>query len=178
MKSRKLLFALITSLSCCLGLLAVYPLVGEEGDKAADPALERTRKQVRMLDTIYKGSIVVVTKQYVSDKTDVPAGTLFKQIFALAKEGGFHEVRLLDATGEPYNDENRPRDEFEKKAIAALKSGKDWYEVEIEKDGQRMLRVATPIPVVMEQCISCHANYADAKKGEAIGALGYIIPIE
>jgi hypothetical protein len=30
----------------------------------------------------------------------------------------------------------------------------------------------------MKKCTMCHAHYADAKPGEAIGAISYIIPIE
>lgn len=150
----------------------------QASEKKAKKPIERTRKQVRMLDAIYKGSIVLITKQYVEDENDVPAGSVFKQIFAIAKENGFHEVRLLDATGEAYNDENLPQDEFEKSAIQQLKAGKDWYEKIVREDGKRYLRVATPIPMVMDKCILCHSNYADVEAGVPIGALGYKVPIE
>jgi hypothetical protein len=42
-----------------------------------------------------------------------------------------------------------------------------------EKEGKRILRAATPIPVVMKKCVMCHENYADAKAGEPIGLLSY-----
>lgn len=163
------------------------PSVGQDADKKAEAAtekpkvnkaLERTRKQVRMLDAIYKGAIVHVTAQYVEDENDVPAGTVFKKIFAIAKENGFHEACLLDASGEAYNDENLPQDDFEKKAVKALRDGEDWYEKIERKDGKRFLRVATPIPVVMEKCVLCHQNYEGVKAGVPIGAMGYTIPIE
>jgi hypothetical protein len=48
----------------------------------------------------------------------------------------------------------------------------------VEKDGKKYLRAATPIPVVLDKCVLCHAHYADAKPGTPIGALGYTIPIE
>lgn len=177
---------------CSISVLTLLLLVlgsnlGTGQDQAADQsraqrrgarAEERTRKQVRMLDAIYKGSIVLITKNYVEDENVVPAGTVFKQVFAIAKDNGFHEVRLLDATGEPYNDENAPRDEFEKKAIQELKGGKNWYEEIVSEDDRRFLRVATPIPVVMDRCVMCHDQYADAKPGAPIGALGYKVPIE
>src|SRR5690606_33857065 len=77
---------------------------GEKGE--ADPALERTRKQVRMLDDIYKGAIVLITTHYVDEEHDVAAGRAFKKLFQQVKEKGWHEVRLLDATGEPYSSAN------------------------------------------------------------------------
>ena len=48
----------------------------------------------------------------------------------------------------------------------------------IEQDGKPYLRAVTAVPVVMEKCIMCHAHYADAKKGEPIGAISYTVPIE
>ena len=131
-----------------------------------------------MLDDIYKGGIVLITTHYVTGSEDLPAGTAFKKLFESAKQKGWHEVRLLDATGDPTNDENSPADEFEKKAVAKIASGEAWYEEIVEKEGKRYLRAATPIPVVMEKCTMCHSNYEDVKAGQAIGALGYTIPIE
>ena len=144
----------------------------------ADEALQRTRKQVQMLDDIYKGGIVLITTHYVDDDSDLPAGTAFKMLFEAAKKKGWHEVRLLDATGEAVNDENLPADDFEKTAIAALKKGKPYYDEVVERDNRRYLRAATIIPVVMEKCTMCHANYEDVEPGAAIGALGYTVPIE
>lgn len=153
--------------------------VAEEKAKRNGP-LERTRTTVRMLDDIYKGGIVAITKNYVSDEDAIPAGTAFKEVFRTAEERGWHKVRLVDGLGEPINDENAPEDAFEKKALAALVAGEtDWYEkVEKNAEGKRVLRVATPIPVVFEKCIMCHDNYADVPAGQAIGALTYTIEVK
>jgi hypothetical protein len=151
---------------------------------AADPAtddaaLERTRKQVRMLDDLYKTSIVIVTENYVDDAEGLAAGDAFQALFKVMKDKGYHEVRLLDATGEPYDSDNAPRDDFESAAIDALKSGETaWYEAVVEVEGKQVLRAATPVPVVMEKCILCHEHYADVPEGQAIGALSYTIAIE
>ena len=127
----------------------------------------------QMLDLIYKNSIVLITKEYVNDEEVMPAGTAFKKVFEAAEKGGFHKnVRLLDATGEAYNDVNLPNDEFEKSAIAALKKASAWYEKEIEKDGARLLRGAIPIPVVMNKCIMCHDNYEGVKNGNSNWCIG------
>jgi hypothetical protein len=146
--------------------------------KPADPAVERTRKQVLMLDDLYKSAIVLITEHYVEEDSDLAAGSAFQALFKAMKDKGYHEVRLLDATGEPYEAKNAPSDEFEKAAIAALKKGATTHEEVVEKDGQRFLRLATPIPVVMKKCVLCHEQYAKAKPGEPIGALGYTIKVE
>lgn len=157
---------------------AVNMAYGEKSGDKSDPALERTRKQVRMLDDLYKTSIVLITENFVAESSDLPAGSAFQALFKAMKDKGWHEVRLLDATGEPYDDDNSPKDDFEKRAVKELKEGKDYLDVVIEKDGKRFLRAATAIPVVMEKCIICHEHYKDVPKGQAIGALGYTIPIE
>jgi hypothetical protein len=143
-----------------------------------DPALERTRKQVRILDDVYKTAIVLITENYVDEASDLAAGAAFQKLFAAMKEKGHHEVRLLDATGEPYDNDNLPRDEFEKAAIKALKEGKPFFEQVTQKDSKRILRVATPIPVVLKKCTLCHPAYEKAKPGEPIGALGYTIEVD
>lgn len=147
-------------------------------DSQPDPALERTRKQVRMLDDLYKTAIVLITDKYVHSDTDLPAGTAFQALFGAMKKKGWHEVRLVDATGEPIVATNAPADDFEKAAIKQLLAGKPAHEQVVEKDNKRYLRTATIVPVVMKKCIMCHPHYEQAKPGQAIGALSYTIEIE
>jgi len=144
---------------------------------AKDPAVERARREVRMLDDIYKTSIVLITTHYVHDDEDLPAGSAFKALFAAVKEKGWHEVRLLDATGEPYEEENLPKTAFEKTAVKQLLAGKPAYDEVVTEGNKRYLLAATAIPVVMDKCILCHESYRTVKKGQAIGALGYKVPI-
>jgi len=147
-------------------------------EKPADPAVQRTRKQVRMLDDLYKGGIVLITENYVKDENDLPAGTAFKKLFEAAEKNGWHKVRLLDATGEPYNEENEPEEGFEKRAVKQLLEGKPYYDEVVREGDKPYLLAATPIPVVMEKCVLCHENYKTVEKGHLIGALAYKIPIE
>ena len=147
--------------------------------QTVDPAaLARTRKQVKVLDGIYKNAIVLVTTHFVSEEADMPAGTAFKKLFEVAKENDWHYVRLVDATGDPYDPENVAKSEFEKSAVAQLVAGKDYVDKTVFRDGKPILQAATPIPVVMEKCVMCHDNYKDVPAGKAIGALTYEIAIE
>ena len=122
-------------------------------DAKPDPALDRTRKQVRMLDDLYKTAIVLITDKYVHSDTDLPAGTAFQALFGAMKKKGWHEVRLVDATGDPIVESNAPADDFEKAAIKQLLAGKAGYEQVVEKENKRFLRSATIVPVVMTKCI-------------------------
>lgn len=166
-----------------LGLLALgsagWWMSAAEGQAKVDnAALERTRKQVRMLDDIYKNAVVLITDKYVHKEDDFSAGSAAVALFAVMKKNGWHEARLLDASGHPYNEKNAPADAFEKAAVKALKSGKNYHEEVVQVDGKAYLKAATPIPVVSKKCTLCHPQYAQAKDGEAIGALGYTIRIE
>ncbi|MDG1893285.1 MAG: DUF3365 domain-containing protein [Fuerstiella sp.] len=152
-------------------------IADEARDTPSDAAVERARREVRLLDDIYKTSIVLITTHYVHDDDDLPAGSAFKALFAAVKKKGWHEVRLLDATGEPYNDENTPKKGFEKKAVKQLLKGAAVYNEVVTEGDKRNLLAATAIPVVMDKCVMCHENYKNVPKGKAIGALGYKVPI-
>ena len=99
-------------MACCVLLLAVPAADGEP--QPADAALERARKQVRMLDDLYKTVVVLITTHYVTEESSLPAGSAAIALFSTMKEKGWHEVRLLDATGSPIVAKNSPQDEFEK----------------------------------------------------------------
>lgn len=162
-----------------LGWLLHKPAdAGDKAKAAEDPALQRTRKTVRMLDDLYKTVVVLITDKYVHSEDDFPAGGAAIALFSAMKEKGWHEVRLLDATGDPIEEKNSPKDSFERTAVKKLKAGESYVEEVVERQGKRYLRAATPIPVVLKKCIMCHPHYKDAKNGEAIGALSYTIEIE
>lgn len=150
----------------------------EEAPKVDKAALERARKTVRMLDDVYKTAVVLITDKYVNSEKDFPAGSAAVAWFEAINKKGWHEARLIDVTGDPYNEKNVAKDDFEKAAVKALQSGKDYYEQVEVKNGKPHLRAATAVPVVMQKCVMCHPHYKEAKKGEAIGAITYNLPIE
>jgi len=158
-----------------IGVLTAGMCAGADEDKAA---LERTRKTVRMLDDIYKTAVVLITEHYVNDDDDLPAGSAAIALFDAIKKKGWHEVRLIDVSGEPYDDDNVAKDDFEKQAVEKLRAGEAYFDRVQQRDGGAVLRAATPIPVVMKKCTMCHENYNHAKPGQAIGALSYTIRIE
>jgi hypothetical protein len=145
---------------------------------AKDPATERARREMRMLDDIYKTSIVLITTHYVDNKDSLPAGSAFKALFAAVKDKGWHEVRLIDGTGDPYEVSNAPKEGFEQRAIKKLLAGEASYDEVTTEGNKKYLLAATAIPVVMEKCTLCHDSYKNVPKGKAIGALGYRIPIQ
>ena len=142
---------------------------------AADPALERAREQVKMLDDLYKNAVVSITKTYVSKQDDRPAIMIAKDVFGAMQKKGWHSARLVDATGEPLNDANAPRTEFEKEAYRRIRSGEPYYDRVVGEGKDRRLLAATVVPVVMAKCAECH----DTKKvGEVLGFLRYEVPVK
>lgn len=166
--------------------LAVLTLAGtgtssRAGDPAKPPdaaALNRTRKQVKMLDDIYKSVVVAVTSKYVKTEADYPAGRVVIHLFKAISEKGWHEVHLLDVSGKPSNPKNVAHDKFEKAGVKEMKAGKQYFEQVEQQGGKSYLRAMTFVPVVLEKCILCHPNYKDAKPDAAIGAISYKLEIE
>ncbi|MEZ6131228.1 MAG: DUF3365 domain-containing protein [Planctomycetaceae bacterium] len=152
--------------------------VERPSDKPEKAAVERSRKTVKTLDNIFKQTIVLITDKYVHDEDDFAAGSAAVLLFKNISKSGDNKVRLIDATGDPYEPENVAKDDFEKAGIKRLKSGAESHEQIVTKEGKPYLRAMTPVPVVMQKCVMCHAHYADAKKGEPIGAISYSVPIE
>jgi hypothetical protein len=140
------------------------------------PAMERTRKQAKMLDTLYKSAIVLITENYVDGTESLAAGDAFQALFQTMKDNGFHEVRLLDATGDPYDSDNEAKTEYEKQAVKAMLDGASIYEAVVKEGDKTYLLSTTPIPVVMDKCVMCHSSY-EGQKG-AIGALGLKLLVE
>lgn len=145
-----------------------------EPDLPDSKALERTREQVRMLDALYKNAVVSITKNYVNQQADVPAAAVAKDVFEAMKAKKYHNARLIDVTGKPKNKENVARTDFEKAAVAAIRSGQEYFEEVTRVDGQPVLRAATVVPAVMEQCVICHGK----REKNLLGTIVYELPIK
>ena len=140
------------------------------GGPAADPALERTREQVKMLDELYKNAVVSITNKY----NGPPAIKVAMDVFAAMEKSGWHKAKLIDATGTPQNEANRPTTDFEKRAASAMRAGMPYFE-EVEGSGpERKLYAATVVPAVTQKCATCHA----VNKGDLLGFIRYEIPVK
>lgn len=169
-------------LATAWGIVAYSPFgAAAEKDAASKPdkaAVERARKQTRMLDHVYKTAVVLITDKYVNKPDDFPAGSAAVALFKSVTDSGHHKVRLIDASGTPYEKANVARDDFEKEGVRKLKAGQASHEAMETIDGKPHLRTVTAVPVVSKKCIMCHPHYADAKPGDAIGAISYTLLIE
>jgi hypothetical protein len=160
-----------------LAVVLVRPLPAGPTAKAGPDkaAVERARTTVRLLDDLHKGYVVYITDTYVKAQEKTPAARVAKKVFKHMEEKGWGSGRLVDATGNPINEKNVPKTDFEKRAVAKLKKGQAYFDEVATRKGKPVLRAATPVPVVMNQCITCHPGY---KKGDLLGALIYEVPIK
>jgi Protein of unknown function (DUF3365) len=165
----------LAALGIVLGLSRGREARAQDQAPAADPAVERAREQVKMLDDLYKNAVVSITKTYVGKQDDRPAIMIAKDVFAAMQKKGWHSARLVDATGDPLNDKNAPKTEFEKEAYRRIRAGEPYYDRVVGEGRDRRLLAATVVPVVMPKCAECH----DTKKvGEVLGFLRYEVPIK
>jgi hypothetical protein len=159
---------------------ALCLLVGLTLARAADVKkpgageIDRARTTVRMLDDLYKAAAVSITEAYTVEQSTTPTAAVAKEIFDAMHKKGWHRARLIDATGKPKKKENVASTDFEKRAVAALRSGQDYLEEVAEADGKPVLRAATRVPALMQQCVVCHG----VKPGALLGVIVYEVPIK
>jgi Protein of unknown function (DUF3365) len=151
-----------------------FNLEADEKKPVDKAAVERTREQTRMLDDLYKTAVVGITQLYVNQQADKPAALAAKAVFDAMKKKGWHNARLVDASGDPKNDENVAKTDFEKKAVKAMKDGKKSLEEIGEADGKPVLRTATLVPAVLKSCAKCHG----VEEGAVLGTIVYELPIK
>jgi hypothetical protein len=148
---------------------------GKDGEPEPDAAVSRTREQVKMLDDLYKNAVVSITRRYVSNQDNEPAIKVAQDIFGAMKKQGWHSAKLVDSTGEPMDDANAPKTDFEKEAAREINSGKSYFDRVVGEGKDRRLLAATVVPVVMQKCADCHTH---KKVGEVLGFIRYDVPIK
>jgi hypothetical protein len=158
------------TLAATLVVAALMPARADEG-QGDDPAVVRTREQVKMLDDLYKNAVVAITQIYDDGP---PAVRVAHKLFAAMEKAGHHSARLVDASGSPLNEKNEPVTPFEKKAAEVISSGKPYYEEIVGEGSERRLMAATVVPAVLPRCAKCHG----AKEGDLLGFIRYDLPVK
>ncbi len=143
-------------------------------DKWENLSKEEAKVIVQLLDDVYKLWIVHDTRDHVENMSRLPSATIAKEVFADMDKKGWHSARLITASKNFFNPENRPKDDFEMKAVEALNGGSDFYENVEVVGGKKVFRAATPVPLVMKECKMCHVT---AKDDQLLGAVVYTLPL-
>lgn len=114
--------------------------------------LDEARRQAEILHTAMHATLQIVHHRYYREDEGLllPAATL-KEVFAeVEKEEGI-TLRWLAVEGQVMNTDHSARDDFEREAAKALKSGQPAYE-RIENGTYRR---AGPITLT-NHCLKCH----------------------
>jgi len=139
------------------------------------PPVERVtlaegRRQVRMMDELYKTAVVATHKMYVQDPGTPAAVIWAKQVINGVKGKGWPDARIFATHDRPLNPENTPVDDFERSAAAAFRQGKTSFEQVTPNE----LRYATDIRILDKKCIMCHVR---SKEGDLAGGVSYRVPL-
>jgi hypothetical protein len=172
--ARVKLFAAAVVTGGALGFYWLNAGVAAEKQQLDKAAVERTREQTQMLDDLYKTAVVGITTTYGEKQSAKPAAVVAGMVFEAMKKKGWHNARLVDASGDPKNEDNVAKTDFEKKAVKAMKDGKKTFEEIGEADGKPVLRTATVVPAVLKSCAKCHG----VEEGDLLGTIVYELPIK
>jgi hypothetical protein len=143
--------------------------------KPKTAAIERVtlpegRRQVRMMDDVYKTAVVATHQMYVQDPGTPAAVIWAKQVINKLKGKGWPDARIFATHDRPLNPENAPVDGFERNAAAAFKKGNVSY----EEVAPGELRYATDLRILDEKCVMCHVR---SKPGDLVGGVSYRVPL-
>lgn len=130
----------------------------EAGETAGGPAgkvpatVDEARGRARLLHETIHGSLQVVHRDFFDpdDRDRIPSATL-EDVFDVLAESYGVEVRWLGVEGKTMDVDHRPRDDFERKAVEVLRSGKKEYEA-VEGDRYRHAGAI----LLHNRCLKCH----------------------
>ena len=173
--SKRVVFGIAILATAGVGLAWFSPVQSGEAKGPSKEAVDHARDMVQLADNMHKAYVINITGTYVRAQEAVPAAQIARKVYKHMEDNKFFSGRLVDASGKPMLDANVAKTEFEKKAVAAIKGGKAYYE-EIGVDaGKAVLRAGTIVPAVMKQCTVCHTG---TKEGDLLGVLTYEVPIK
>ena len=182
MRTRSTLLGGASLLGAALLLLTLDGLAADrEGEPANDTnaagkatvSVEEARGRARLLHEVIRGALQVMHRDFFDpdDKDRIPSSSL-EDMFDGVKEAHGVELRWLGVNAKVMDIDHKARDEFEKKAVAALDGGEWEYE---SVEGERF-RFAGAIRL-HNACLKCHVPFRKSLETRKAG-LVINIPIQ
>ncbi|MFM2096335.1 MAG: hypothetical protein RIS70_3459 [Planctomycetota bacterium] len=141
-------------------------------DRHAMP-VESAREQAKLLHTVYAATLDVMHERYFhSERAPVPARAMEDVFAQLARERHI-EARWIGVNARTMSLPHEPKDDFERSAAEALRSGKREHE---SVDGG-FYRRAAPIPLGAG-CLVCHGNFGMETKSPRFAGLVIKVPVK
>ncbi len=153
----------ITVILCGVALCSPFDAAKGEPSSSVDrvqpprqahpaPTLSEARRQAEILHTAIHSSLRVVHDRYyqLDEGLPIPAA-IMKEVFRDLEQQQQVQLRWLAVEGQAMNTDHRPRDAFEKLAVAKLKAKQPFHE---SLQGTTYRRAA-PI-TLSNHCLKCH----------------------
>ena len=136
-----------------------------ENKTGVPSSFDEARGRARLLHETLHGVLQVMHRDFFDDESThrIPSRSLEDVFAELAREHKV-SVRWLAVNAEALNIDHKPRSEFERNAVDALKAGKPEYELR-EKG---VYRFAGAIRL-SSQCLKCHLPNRTSTKDRAAG---------
>lgn len=135
--------------------------------------IEEARRHAKALHTTIHSTLRVMHDRYYREDEGLPIPAAVMGEILRDVEGDEGVIlRWLVVEGQAMNTDNVARDEFEKQAVIALKSGKPFH----EESTASQYRRAAPI-TLSNHCLKCHMPDRKSTRDRRAG-LVVIIPLE
>ncbi len=127
--------------------------------------VEEARTRARILHEAFHGALQVVHRDFFDpdQRQSIPSRSL-EDVFKELERNWQVKIHWLAVSADAMNVDNKPRDDFERKAVSAISSGKPEFEA-LEDDVYRYvgsIRLAS-------QCLKCHAPRRTSNVDRAAG---------
>ena len=141
-------------------------------DRATEAQVELARTKAALLHETYSATLDVIHERYFrNDRSAVPARALEDVFDTMARQTKI-EARWIGVNARTMSLNHEPKDDFEKNAVEAIRSGKEFFE-RIE-DGH--LRRAGAIPLTAG-CLTCHGTFGIETKSPRYAGLVIKVPL-
>lgn len=138
---------------------------------AAQVALARVKAE--LLHDAYSATLDVIHERYFrNDRSAVPARAM-EDVFDMMARQSKIEARWIGVNARTMSINHEPKDDFEKSAAEAIRSGKEFFE-RVE-DGH--LRRAGAIPLTAG-CLTCHGTFGLETKSPRYAGLVIKVPLD
>lgn len=155
------------ALALSVSLVGVIAWGLEPAPARPRPTESEARQRAQLLHETMHATLQIVHHEYYREDEGltIPAATLNRVFREVATRQGV-ELRWLAVQGEPMNTDHKARNEFERKAAAALAAGQEEYE---SSAGGTYRRAATI--TLTSECLKCHAPSRTSNKPLAAGLI-------
>lgn len=151
------------------------------GDRQKTSAVREMQQRARLIEAQVRVTRAYIAESYIAAVNEagpggrvmvpLPATAVTETTKRLVREGWF-QARLISE--KPFNQSNRPQDDFELAGLKALLDGQGSYERIETVNGKLMYRRMTPDRAGTPACLKCHAG----SQGDMLGALAVSIPYD